>query len=136
MRKTALWLGRDLMAGPYVCLCCSEEQYADACNYLKVPYTARGNWVSSTHADATTHFFESEEKFAAVVCLRPSEKISPIQTAALLVHEAVHIWQHHCERIGELSPSSEFEAYSVQALAQSLMYGYVDLVVVRGARGK
>jgi hypothetical protein len=42
----------------------------------------------------------------------------------MLVHEAVHVWQFHCENIGEREPSIEFEAYSIQAVSQFLMEAY------------
>ena len=43
-----------------------------------------------------------------------------IEVHGLLLHEAVHIWQELKEKMGEESPSVEFEAYSIQALAQDL----------------
>jgi hypothetical protein len=46
------------------------------------------------------------------------------QVYALLVHEAVHIWQDVKHRIGEDNPSSEFEAYAIQNISQELMLAY------------
>lgn len=43
---------------------------------------------------------------------------------ALLAHEAVHIWQAVREAMFEESPSSEFEAYSIQAIARDLFFEY------------
>lgn len=45
---------------------------------------------------------------------------------ALLTHEAVHVWQHIRERMSEDAPSSEFEAYSIQRIAQDLFYMYQE----------
>ena len=39
----------------------------------------------------------------------------------MLLHEAVHIWQIVKRRMGEREPSVEFEAYSIQAIAQDLL---------------
>jgi len=36
------------------------------------------------------------------------------------------VWQEYSSRIGETNPSSEFEAYSIQAIAQRLMTAYAD----------
>lgn len=47
---------------------------------------------------------------------------------ALLLHEAVHIFQHLCKVIGEDCPSSEFEAYQIQFIANSLFNMYDKMV--------
>jgi len=79
----------------------------------------------NARADATTHFFESDKDHCAIVCLpRQVKDISGIQIASLLVHEAVHIWQHHRDLVGEANPGTESEAYAIQAIAQRLMYEY------------
>lgn len=43
-----------------------------------------------------------------------------LQVYGLLLHEAVHVWQIVKRRMGEREPSVEFEAYSIQAIAQDL----------------
>ncbi len=40
---------------------------------------------------------------------------------SILAHEAVHVWRHIREKIGETDPSSEFEAYAVQSITQFLL---------------
>lgn len=42
----------------------------------------------------------------------------------LLLHEAVHIWQRTKHLMGEKEPSIEFEAYSIQRIAQDLFDMY------------
>ena len=42
------------------------------------------------------------------------------QIHGLLLHEAVHIWQRIKTLMGEKEPSIEFEAYSIQRIAQDL----------------
>jgi hypothetical protein len=52
------------------------------------------------------------------------EKTNPEGVVALLVHEAVHLWQYIKEDIGEHNPSKEFEAYAIQNLTQELLQSY------------
>lgn len=40
--------------------------------------------------------------------------------AALLAHEAVHVFRVHCDHIGEEHPGEEFEAYFVQVVSRAL----------------
>lgn len=48
------------------------------------------------------------------------------QVYGLLLHEAVHIWQRVKKLMGEKDPSIEFEAYSIQRIAQDLFDMYKD----------
>ena len=43
---------------------------------------------------------------------------------SILVHEAVHVFQNACEHAGEIEPSSEFQAYSIQAIYYNLSTEY------------
>lgn len=74
-------------------------------------------------SNATTHFFENNGKFVAIVCI-DNEHLTKIESYGLLIHEAVHIWQKNKESMGEDSPSEEFEAYSIQCIAQRLIEAY------------
>ncbi|HEE6574468.1 UNVERIFIED_CONTAM: hypothetical protein KWE62_17950 [Acinetobacter baumannii] len=56
----------------------------------------------------------------AIVQIGDTEDKDQIQVYGLLLHEAVHIWQIVKRRMGERDPSVEFEAYSIQAIAQDL----------------
>lgn len=123
------WLDRHIsFAGPYLTLCTSEAEYLQALKDLGIH--AVDSWVRNEHSDATVHFCEnkSDGEDAAIVCIRTTEKLSPIQVAGLLVHESVHVWQRYCQRIGEHSPGLEQEAYAVQAISQSLMEEYASRI--------
>lgn len=76
---------------------------------------------------AQTRFKERKGKTMAIVELRTADRPRHA-TYALLTHEAVHIWQAAKEAMGEDAPSCEFEAYSIQRIAQDLFYEYDRLI--------
>lgn len=120
------WLQRDLIVGPYLALALSDKQFQKAISHLKIAPADRPAWVTEG-CDATAHsFMNPDGNLACVVCLRVAPGISSIQIASLLVHESVHVWQRFKDSIGETSPSREFEAYAIQAIAQRLMKAYAD----------
>lgn len=59
-----------------------------------------------------------------IVQLGETEDKSLIAIHGLLLHEAVHIWQRTKYLMGEKEPSIEFEAYSIQRIAQDLFDMY------------
>lgn len=119
----ALWLDRGLIIGPYLALATNEAEYSKALKHLKVKEETE--WITNSHSDATCHWVESPDSgLCCIVAVRPKEETTGIQIAAILVHEAVHVWQQFCINIGEKTPSAEFEAYSIQAIAQRLMEAY------------
>lgn len=116
------WLNRmPAFPLPYFCLCTSEAEYLQVMKHLKLNRPSR--WVTNDNG-ATTHTLTSEGKDCCVVCIDVPKDKNKGQVYALLIHEAVHIWQEYCEAIGEKHPSSEFEAYTIQAIAQALMFSY------------
>lgn len=117
------WCGRTLIAGPYLALCCSEADFEKALKHLKV--VEKVPFLGSETANASTHSLVNREgNLCCIVCLGSTEGKTPIQVAALLIHEAVHVWREFRAWIGEKEPSSEFEAYSIQYIAQELMLAY------------
>lgn len=120
------WLDRGLMFSPiYYGLCLDDKSFQKELKRLKINEPVR--FIKNDHSDATVHFFETDNKVSAIVCLGKTKGKTSMQINALLLHEAVHIWQEIRLSIGEKSPSSEFEAYSIQAIAQNLMYAYDDM---------
>ena len=121
--KKSLWLERVLMYNPYyVALCLNEKEFKQACKDIEVkeiPEFSKGDDF------ARCHFFERDNDVLAIVCLNPG-KHSIAEVHGILVHEAVHIWQKVKEHIEESNPSSEFEAYSLQNIAQSLFEAYSE----------
>ena len=118
------WLDRRIAhPGPFLTLCLSEDEFNQALDHLRI--RERCDWIKTPQADATTHhLISSKFERACVVCLREHKDRNPIEIAGLLVHEAVHVWQDYCERIGERSPGVEQEAYGIQSIAQELMAEY------------
>lgn len=121
------WIDRFLHTCTYfVGLCLDESSYQAELNRLKVPAAERPPFLKNEHSAATVDFFfnQGTQQYSALVRLRNQPDKLLIQVYALLVHEAVHIWQRHCDNIGEENPSPEFEAYAVQRLSQNLMEAY------------
>ncbi len=120
------WLDRDLILGPYLMLATNEQEFRDAMRHMEQAWSDHDPWVNKG-ADATTwSFCNPKGERVCVVCLRNDKDRSPIEIAGVLVHEAVHVWQEYRDGVGETKPSSEFEAYSIQAIAQRLMTAYRD----------
>ncbi|OCY54130.1 hypothetical protein [Acinetobacter pittii] len=72
----------------------------------------------------------------AVVQLGDTSERKVIEIYGLLLHEAVHVWQKVKKLMGENEPSSEFEAYSIQAIAQDLFKMYEESEVNNGMEGE
>lgn len=105
-------------------LCLTEAQYAAALKDLRCPAEERPPFVPEG-SDACVHHFKNEAGQAkAIVCVHYEDSPNPTATVGLLVHEAVHLWQAIRDDIGERQPSSEFEAYSIQQITQSLIEQY------------
>ena len=120
------WLNRRVAKpGPYLALCTTEAQFIQALKDCGVK--ERTAWVKNEGADATCHHLSNEKGEAcAVVCIRAKADSTAIEIAGLIVHEAVHVWQEYCERMGETSPGREQEAYAIQGIAQELMWAYSE----------
>lgn len=119
------WLGRSLIVNDYLGVCISEKSYLKEMRELGINYP--NSWLSAD-ANATTHFLVNKDgKRATIVCIRPNQTNTGIQMAALIAHESAHVFRHYCDYIGEDRPSSEFEAYSIQAIFQELAEGYLEL---------
>lgn len=118
------WLDREVhIPGPHLTLCTTEEQFLEAASQVK--FSPQSPWVSPS-GQATTWILQGPLGLTAVVCIRPPEGRSAAEIAALLVHEAVHVWRAHCRDIGETSPSEEFEAYGIQLISERLIQAYAD----------
>lgn len=71
----------------------------------------------------------------AIVQIGDTSDKDQIQVYGLLLHEAVHVWQFVKRRMGERDPSVEFEAYSIQAIAQDLLKCSKQVRLKHGVEG-
>lgn len=120
------WLDRGLVNGPHLMLCLNKKDYLRQVKSMGVHQPRdfpTGKTAASMHG-----MRDKEGAMACIVCLPQAvgENWEPVQVAALLVHEAVHVWQAFVEDIGESDPSDEFMAYSIQSISQRLMYSYCE----------
>lgn len=117
------WLDRSLLAGPYYCLCLSEKALHKELKNLGLPLNEWPGFIKRS-SYATTHFFTNDGKECAIVCLGSTKGFTGIQVAAIICHEAVHVWQYFRRSIGEDKPGDETEAYAIQTITQRLMESY------------
>ena len=119
------WLQRETVVTPHMILCGSEEEYLTVMKYLKCKYFDR--WLTDGY-QGKTHTLESKGKITCVVCIdfveAKQKELSTI--CGLLIHEATHVWQELCASIGEKNPSSKFECYSIQVIAQRLIADFME----------
>src|SRR3972149_9259080 len=96
-KKSGLdWLCRELLSSPYCyALCLSEEAFHGELKRLDVPERRWPEFMKTTYAHATTSFFETLDgaENCAIVTIHLNKDREIEQVYALLVHEAVHIWQ-------------------------------------------
>ena len=117
-KKTAIkWIDRSLIESPScIGLCLSKKDFKAEMKRLKVPNPPK--WITDGK-DGMTHFFSYRGRETAIVCIKQHNK--PIETVGLIIHEAVHIYQYIKQNLNENNPSKEFEAYSIQTIAQRLI---------------
>ena len=125
--STFEWLDRGFIYGPHYTLCLNEKEFHAALDHLGV--VNKPSFLNR-YASATTHFPENQKgKLCAVVCLGDWKEHNGVEIAGLLTHEAVHIFQEWCLRHGEVAPGQEIEAWSIQWLAQNLMWEFARRTV-------
>lgn len=74
-----------------------------------------------------THWTDTssgKKELILITLTEQAHQFSVSQIAGLIAHECQHAWQIIRSEIGEDQPSSEFEAYVIQALVQGCMYAH------------
>jgi hypothetical protein len=128
MKKKNLWLDRTLFMGGYLAFVTSQAEFVEALQDIEcADYTdlfVPNGWPACTHS-----FDNVKGSVACIVGLdleRCAEE-EPIDVAALLVHEAVHVWQQAEKKAGKLGCfGDEGEAYAIQNISTRLMTAYVE----------
>jgi hypothetical protein len=118
------WLDRDTVRSPHLALCLTEAAFLAVAREIKDPHP--GQWLDEKKHLALLHTWEDKGRVTCVICLHPDSRTAdPIAVAATLVHESVHVFQRLCDSIGENEPSREFEAYSIERIAEQFMREFV-----------
>lgn len=126
-KSRAAWCDRALLQASYIGLCVTEGQFYRELKKLKIPSDECVGWVRPGCGACTWFFQHRKLGRMAIVCIKVRKKSTIEQQHALLVHEAMHIWQHELRHMDEDRPGSEVEAYSVQAISQNLMVAFGQL---------
>lgn len=123
------WLTRTLLVGPHLILVTSQAEFKKALKDLNLTDDDKfvpNGWHACTHT-----FKTNEGSIACIVGLdmEHAARMEPIDIAALLVHEAVHVWQYTERAAGVGNPfGDEGEAYGVQNISAALMRAYVEKI--------
>jgi len=103
----------------YVGFTASEKAFNKEMKRLSVKEP--GRFIATTHANATTHYFENEGTLTCIITMGSIEGRSNEQVASLIAHEAVHVAQELWRHVGEKTPGHEQEAYLVQQIVQECL---------------
>jgi len=127
-----IWCDSTLLTTPiYYCLATSEKILKRLYKELNSPYFNSGFFDEDKNS-GKIKIFEDENGFKKIIVfINPKMRASKNGLREVIVHESVHVWQEIAEYIGEKSPSSEFEAYSIGAISLNLMNQYDKQVKVR-----
>jgi len=119
------WLDPSLLYGPKFCLVTSQKEFERVCKKAKLPDQNEPYVHENWHA--STHWWKNGGDVVCVVAINGelAKTMTPIGVAALLTHEAVHVWQHAERAIGA-QVCDEMEAYSIQNISARLMEDYAQ----------
>lgn len=125
-QRARRWLSRFLMEVPFHwALCVSEKDFHEELSILGI---SRDRWPDHwLHGGAHARVYTFDWKgygTCKIVCVEPQPNRTADQIVGLLAHEATHLWQAVVEELGEVDPSPEFEAYSIQHFTQCLCASY------------
>ena len=118
-----LWLDRTLLVGPFLALATSEAELKILVKEAKVEPPE--HWCGNSNWHACTHSWYNPEGLVCIVCINldHTKNMKPTHVAALIVHEATHVWQETKQTIGG-NIGNESEAYAMQNICRELFDAY------------
>lgn len=126
--KNGPWLERKLLQGGYLAFVTSQAEFDAALKDLKL-FDHKEEFLPSGYP-ACTHTFDNVNGSVACIVAFDMARAAledPIDVAALLVHEAVHVWQHNESKAGKPGCfGEEGEAYAIQNISAELMQAYKE----------
>ncbi len=119
MHKTRWYGGSFCPAFVKYCLCLTPEQYEQECKKLNMrfprDFLTRG-------CTGTTHFWDGDDgTTVAIVCIDLDKERNINELKALIVHEAVHVFQEMMLQQREENPGKEIQAFHIQRISLDLM---------------
>lgn len=119
-----MWLDRTLLQGPRVALVTSERQFRAAKKSAGVECASR--FIEAGEHACVHSYSDPDGQLVCIVALdtTASARMDGIAVAALLAHEAVHVWQRVRDSLGPGDLGREMEAYAVQNIVDRLMRAY------------
>lgn len=124
-KKQSPWCGYSILKTPiYLGLALNKEQYYEILKKLKVDSSDESKRFDKPSSMGFTQVLTSKGGVCCVVCLTNSKEEDVIST---LVHESYHVYEEIMSFIGEKTPSSEFSAYTIQSVFDTLYSKYKEL---------
>ncbi len=106
-------------------LCSSTPSYVAVLDALGVPKRDRTPFPDvdgGAHVILHHNNKMPEAQDVCIVAIRPCQDGATVRSH--LVHEAVHVWQCHCEAVGEFKAGAESMAYGIQNIYTQLLTAY------------
>lgn len=114
-KDRVIWLDRGWQPVEYG-FCPSRKAWKRAMKEMEID----GEDYPETDGRCTTFTKNGKTRILVTIREGAEKEHSSVEIAGILVHEATHIWQEVRSAMREREPSTEFEAYSMQAIFQEL----------------
>lgn len=123
------WLDRSILVGPHIALVTNQEELRSAvenCGGEPV------EWDFESLGCACIHFALPDGSDVCLIAVNPSVieyHCDPIKAVGVLVHEVVHVYQVHREKMSAAGhvDNGELEAYSIMNLTITVLREYSRL---------
>ena len=126
--KALHWFEVGPMPG-YVGIVFTKRAFFNVLKKLEVEDAVKEQWVGDGSAGANCLLLRKDNgDIVSLVSLDPAdyEGRSSAQVAAILAHEAVHVWQYMRDEMKEHKPGAETEAWVIQYYTQRFIIAYEE----------